>query len=60
MRMRKPTLAWLRSRVEHSFADPQVYRDADKARASRTEAERFREELATLNVEWESRIEEMG
>ncbi len=46
--------------MEHSFADPRVYRDADKARASRAEAERFREELATLNVEWESRIEEMG
>jgi len=40
--------------VERQFADPAVYRDADRARSLRTEANRLRTELAELNTAWES------
>ncbi len=44
--------------TESQFADPAAYRDADRARALRSEAEALRAALAALNAEWEARIEE--
>jgi len=44
--------------TEAMFADPAVYRDAERARALRGEVESLRAELAALNAEWERRIEE--
>ena len=41
--------------LEMQFADPAVYRDADKARMLRGESERLRAELAEINAEWERR-----
>jgi ATP-binding cassette subfamily F protein 3 len=42
--------------VEGRFADPAVYRDADRARALRAQANQLRTELADLNAAWESRV----
>lgn len=39
--------------VEHRFADPAVYRDADQARALRAQADQLRAQLAELNAAWE-------
>lgn len=44
--------------TEAQFADPQVFLDPDRLRATKAEAEQIRSELAALNAEWESRAEE--
>ena len=46
--------------TESLFADPGVYRDADKARSLRAQADALRAELSALNVEWEARASEPG
>jgi ATP-binding cassette subfamily F protein 3 len=43
---------------EAMFADPAVYRDAERARGLRAEVESLRGELEALNAEWERRAEE--
>ena len=43
--------------LEGQFADPNVYRDADRARALRAQANQLRAELADLNAAWESRLD---
>ena len=44
--------------TERQFADPNVYRNAERARSLRAEAEALRAELATLNAVWEARVEQ--
>jgi ATP-binding cassette, subfamily F, member 3 len=44
--------------AEGQFADPDVYRDAERARGLRTEVESLRAELRALNTEWEARVEQ--
>ncbi len=44
--------------TEAMFADPAVYRDAERAKALRGEVESLRAELAALNAEWGRRIDE--
>jgi ATP-binding cassette, subfamily F, member 3 len=44
--------------TEAMFADPAVYRDAERARSVRTEVESLRAELQALNAEWELRAEQ--
>ncbi len=48
------------ARTEAMFADPAVYRDAERARGLRVEVESLRGELEALNAEWERRAEEEG
>ena len=43
------------ARTEEQFADPNVYRDADRARALRAEVEALRATLTDLNTEWEAK-----
>ncbi|MBN1492170.1 MAG: ABC-F family ATP-binding cassette domain-containing protein [Phycisphaerae bacterium] len=43
--------------AERQFADPAVYRDADRARTLRNEVAVLREELADLNGAWEARAD---
>ena len=45
------------SETEKKFADPDVYKDADRARALRGVADTLRAELADLNAAWEGRAE---
>jgi len=40
--------------LEDEFADPDVYRDAERARRLRAEHERLRTDLAEMNRVWES------
>ena len=42
--------------LEQQFADPEIYRDAERARSLKAESERLRAELAELNAAWEARI----
>jgi len=44
--------------AEARFADPELYRDPELARALRAKCEQWRAELADLNTAWESRIEQ--
>ena len=44
--------------TEAMFADPAVYRDAERAKALRSEVESVRAALGALNAEWERRVEE--
>ncbi len=44
--------------TERQFADPDLYRDADRARSLQASAQQFREELAEINAAWEARAAE--
>jgi len=44
--------------IEQQFANPSVYRDADRARSLRAQANALRTQLADLNRVWEARVEE--
>jgi len=46
------------SEIEQQFADPSIYRDADRARSLRASANALRTQLAELNQAWEAHIEE--
>jgi len=46
--------------TEHQFADPEVYRDPERARNLRTQADILRNELAELNTAWEIKIEDQS
>jgi hypothetical protein len=45
------------SDLDMQFADPAVYRDADRSRSLQAEAQALRAELAQLNVAWEDQAE---
>jgi len=49
----------LLAETEQQFADPGLYRDAEKARELRVRAETLRAELAALNQAWEAKVEEV-
>ncbi len=44
--------------LELRFADPAVYRDAERARGLQAEVQKLRSELAELNAAWETRVDE--
>ncbi len=44
--------------VEHQFSDPNIYRDAERAKALRQQVDLLRAELSALNAAWEAKAGE--